>query len=58
VLGFQPVPGQTYTLRASLPGLEPAESTLTLPLPTTVESGSYVPRTASPAASATCFGGA
>ncbi|MBO2009782.1 DUF4249 domain-containing protein [Hymenobacter negativus] len=46
VLGFRPQVGQPYTLRATLPGLETAESTLTLPAPPVVESGSYVPRTA------------
>ena len=45
VLGFRPQPGQQYTLRASLPGLETAESTLTMPAVPVVESGSYVPRT-------------
>ena len=44
VLGFRPQPGQAYTLRAALPGLEPAESTLTMPAPVVVESGTYVPR--------------
>ena len=44
VLGFRPVPGRAYTLRASLPGLPPVESTLTLPLPTIVESAAYAPR--------------
>lgn len=43
VLGYRPQPGQTYTLRATLPGLETAESTLTMPLPATVEAGSYAP---------------
>lgn len=45
VLGFLPQPGQTYTLRATLPGLETAESTLTMPQPAVVESGTYVPAT-------------
>lgn len=45
VMGFRPQVGQPYTLRASLPGFEAAESTLTLPAPPVVESGSYVPRT-------------
>jgi len=43
VLGYRPQPGHTYTLRASLPGLEAAESTLTMPQPAVIESGSYVP---------------
>lgn len=43
VLGFRPQPGQTYTLRTSLPGLEAAESTLTMPQPAVVESGTYAP---------------
>ena len=47
VLGFRPQVGQAYTLRASLPGLETAESTLTMPTPAVVESGTYVDRTAS-----------
>ncbi|MDF7809993.1 DUF4249 domain-containing protein [Hymenobacter sp. YC55] len=34
-------PGHTYTLRASAPGLETVESTLTLPFPTVIETGSY-----------------
>ncbi|WP_201978937.1 DUF4249 domain-containing protein [Hymenobacter rubidus] len=45
VLGFRPQVGQAYTLRATLPGLETAESTLTLPAPAVVESGTYVPKT-------------
>ncbi|GAB3855616.1 hypothetical protein GCM10028822_26750 [Hymenobacter terrigena] len=45
VLGFRPQPGQQYTLRASLPGLETAESTLTMPSAPVIESGSYAPRT-------------
>ncbi|GAB2862003.1 DUF4249 domain-containing protein [Hymenobacter ruber] len=44
VLGFRPQPGQQYTLRASLPGLETAESTLTMPTAPVIESGSYEPR--------------
>lgn len=44
VLNFQPQPGQAYTLRAAAPGLETTESTLTLPAPAAVESGSYTPR--------------
>ena len=47
VLGFRPQVGQAYTLRASLPGLETAESTLTMPTPAVVESGTYVNRTTS-----------
>ena len=41
VQGFRPQPGQSYTLRASLPGLETAESTLTMPIAPVIESGSY-----------------
>ena len=48
VLGFQPLVGQAYTLRASLPGLETAESTLTIPPPTVIESATYVPRPTDP----------
>ena len=44
VLGFRPQAGQRYTLRATLPGLETAESTLTMPQPAVVESGTYVAR--------------
>ena len=42
VRGFRPLPGQAYTLRASLPGLETAESTLTMPLPPRIASATYV----------------
>ena len=45
VLGFRPQAGQSYTLRATLPGLETAASTLTMPTPASIESASYVPRT-------------
>jgi hypothetical protein len=38
--------GQTYTLRAALPGLEPVESTITMPLPAVVVSGTFRPRSA------------
>ncbi|MCC2547762.1 DUF4249 domain-containing protein [Hymenobacter sp. BT175] len=44
-MGLQTQPGQTYTLRATVPGLPPAESTLTMPAPAVVESGSFVLRT-------------
>jgi hypothetical protein len=44
VLGFRPQPGQPYTLRASLPGLETAESTLTLPTAPTIESVAFEKR--------------
>ena len=44
VLGFLPQPGQTYTLRAAVPGLEKAESTLTMPQPPVIESATYTPR--------------
>ncbi len=37
VLGFRPQAGQAYALRATLPGLEPAESTLALPVAPTIE---------------------
>ncbi|WP_426060988.1 DUF4249 domain-containing protein [Hymenobacter sp. B1770] len=52
VLGFQPQPGQTYTLRAALPGLETVESTLTMPAPVVVESATYTPRTTAPGGNA------
>lgn len=48
VFGFRPQPGQTYTLRATLPGLEPAESTLTMPAPAAVESATYTSRAKAP----------
>ncbi|MCI1189480.1 DUF4249 domain-containing protein [Hymenobacter sp. DH14] len=47
VLGFRPQPGQPYTLRATLPGLETAESSLTLPAAPTIESAAYQARTTS-----------
>ena len=47
VLGFRPQVGQAYTLRATLPGLETAESTLTLPSVPVIESASYQVRSAS-----------
>lgn len=40
--GFVGQPGATYTLRASAPGVEAVEATLTLPLPATLEAGSFV----------------
>jgi len=46
--GFRPQPGQAYTLRATVPGLETAESTLTMPTPATIETASYVARTPGP----------
>ena len=47
VLGFRPQAGQAYTLRASLPGMETAESTLTMPAPVRIVSGSFTPGTTS-----------
>lgn len=47
MLRYQPQPGQPYTLRATLPGLAPVESTLTLPQPLVIESGTYTPRATS-----------
>jgi hypothetical protein len=41
---FAGTPGQTYTLRASAPGLEPVEALLTLPNMPVIASGNYVPR--------------
>ena len=46
--GFRPRPGQPYTLRAKLFDTETAESTVTLPAPAVVESGSYVARAPDP----------
>ncbi len=43
VLGFRPQAGQAYTLRASLPGMETAESTLTMPALVSIVSGSFTP---------------
>ncbi|MGY3089856.1 hypothetical protein ACVWYF_002904 [Hymenobacter sp. UYAg731] len=45
VLGFRPQSGQRFTLRATLPGLETAESTLVMPVAPAIESASYEPRT-------------
>ncbi|MDQ2793568.1 MAG: DUF4249 domain-containing protein [Bacteroidota bacterium] len=44
VLGFRPQPGQAYTLRATLPGLETAESTVALPAVPAIASVSYQAR--------------
>ena len=44
VLGFRPQPGQAYTLRATLPGLETAESTLALPAVPTIASATFQAR--------------
>lgn len=44
VLGFRPQPGQPYTLRATLPGLETAESTVALPSAATIESAAFQTR--------------
>ena len=44
VLGFRPQPGQAYTLRATLPGLETAESTLALPAAPAIESAAFQAR--------------
>ena len=46
--GYVGQPGQRYTLRASAPGVEPVEATLTLPAPATVAAASYVAKTQSP----------
>lgn len=43
--GFAGQPGQRYTLRASLPGLETAESTLSLPALATIAEAAFVRRT-------------
>jgi hypothetical protein len=51
VLGFRPQIGLPYTLRATLPGFETAESTLTLPAPAVIESASYASRTVANAGS-------
>jgi len=42
VRGYAGVPGQAYQLRASAPGVEALEATLTLPPLPTVEAASYV----------------
>ena len=44
VLGFRPQPGQAYTLRATLPGFETAESTVALPAVPTITSATYQTR--------------
>ena len=44
LLGYRGQPGQRYTLRASAPGVEAAEATITLPAPATLTAGSYVPK--------------
>lgn len=46
--GFAGQPGQQYTLRASLPGLPSAESTIKLPVAATIASSSFVRRAAAP----------
>lgn len=46
--GYVGQPGQRYQLRASAPGVEPAEATLTLPAQPIIESASYVPKPTSP----------
>ncbi|GAA4004292.1 hypothetical protein GCM10022408_15030 [Hymenobacter fastidiosus] len=48
ILGLRGQPGQTYTLRAAVPGLETAESTLTMPLPPVIESAAFTPRANDP----------
>ncbi|TGE14326.1 DUF4249 family protein [Hymenobacter elongatus] len=41
-MGLKPQPGQTYTLRASLPGFESVESSLSMPAAPTIESATFV----------------
>jgi hypothetical protein len=41
VRGYAGVPGQTYTLRASAPGVEAVQATLTLPALPAIEGASY-----------------
>jgi hypothetical protein len=41
VRGYAGVPGQAYTLRASAPGVEAVQATLTLPALPTIEGASY-----------------
>jgi hypothetical protein len=45
VRGFVGEPGHTYTLRASAPGTEAVEATLTMPARAVIETGSYVSST-------------
>jgi hypothetical protein len=45
VHGFVGEPGRTYTLRASAPGVDAVESTLTLPGQPVIETGNYVSST-------------
>lgn len=49
--GYVGQPGMSYTLRASAPGVEAAEATLTLPAPATIEAGRYVPKALPPGSS-------
>ncbi|GAB3635161.1 hypothetical protein GCM10027422_07510 [Hymenobacter arcticus] len=44
VRGYVGVPGQAYLLRASAPGVEATEASMTLPLLPVVEAVSYVPQ--------------
>ncbi|MBC6988162.1 DUF4249 domain-containing protein [Hymenobacter sp. BT491] len=44
-MGFVARPGQTYTIRAKVPSLETAESSLTLPATPVIASATYTPRT-------------
>ncbi|AIZ63227.1 hypothetical protein PK28_05160 [Hymenobacter sp. DG25B] len=46
--GFAGQPGQRYTLRAALPGLETAESTLELPAPATIGTATFIRRQSNP----------
>lgn len=45
IRGFAGQPGRAYTLRASAPGMEAVEATLTLPAQAVIETGSYVAST-------------
>ncbi|MFD2785124.1 DUF4249 domain-containing protein [Hymenobacter rubripertinctus] len=48
VRGFAGVPGRTYTLRASAPGVAAVEATLTLPPVPVIESAGYVAQPGNP----------
>lgn len=54
--GYAGQPGATYTLRASAPGVEAVEAQLTLPLPATLEAGSYVAQPLAPGSSPNGYG--
>jgi len=50
-MGLKGQPGQTYKLRATLPGFEPVESALTMPAEPTIDNASFVVRKVEPGGS-------